>query len=68
MVAAVNAGPMIHACERAQVNQITEPTTEELVGAGVSRWGDVRELAWAPDAVYTTWCDRCGCDHGATGV
>lgn len=54
---------MVADCEAWQTNQIDAPKLVELVLAGVARWPMDEATDWHANPVYSTWCDRCGCDH-----
>jgi hypothetical protein len=58
---------MIAACERGQNNLMADVPHPELVSAGAARWYSSLDEPLRPSdpASYSTWCDRCGCDHGA---
>lgn len=57
---------MVAACETWQTELIPAPRHAELILANVARWSDIRDAIVPMDpAVYTTWCDRCECDHGS---
>jgi hypothetical protein len=62
----MDAAPMIVACERGQSNFMGDASHAELVNANVARWlAPSDPVYFGNPAVYSTWCDRCECDHGA---
>jgi hypothetical protein len=40
----------------------------ELIAGGAARWPDIHDrIIPSDETVYNTYCDRCCCDHGASG-
>lgn len=62
----MDAAPMVAKCEQLQALGEDLPHAA-LVVANVARWfAGPRDTIHAGDeAVYTTYCDRCRCDHAA---
>ncbi len=60
----MNAVPMIEACGRHQLDAVSEPTWEDFRAAGMYRLGMLEPWTGIQSPEWSTWCDRCGCDHG----